>query len=290
MITFFNQFHNGDCFVGKGWVNNIMAQLPDEYFRYAHDNPPNIVHDLGCERIPLSAIPVMDRMTKVGKDAAGNLFINTWCGAWQGELFDYSSHSNYQIQHLMYEELCRVIGDQLGRTITQSHDPRDYLPTIDFSYFDVERPRAFINEVKKHRRMMLICNGASQSGQSDMGDMDTIIQGLSDYYPDDVILVTSRRNIFAENIYYTSDINASNYDLNEIAWLGMNAEVIVGKNSGPFTWCQNKQALMDARRTYVCFAKKITDIPMSGLELPAMLENSNTTDPTQALNFIIDLL
>jgi hypothetical protein len=290
MITFFNQFHNGDCFVGKGWVSNIMAQLPDEYFRYAHDNPPNIVHDLPCERIALAAIPVLDRMTKVGKDAANNLFVNTWCGAWQGQLFDYSSHSNYRIQHQMYAELCEVIGRQLGKTIEQSNDPRDYLPGIDYSYYDLERPRAFVAEIKQHRRMILVCNGTSQSGQSDLGDMDTIIQGLSDRFPDDVILVTSRRNVFAENIFYTRDINASSYDLNESAWLGSHASVVIGKNSGPFTWCQNRAALMDHNRRYISFSKKAEDNPMWGLDLPAQMIHSSTTNEIDALNFIIDLL
>lgn len=289
MITFFNQFHNGDCFVGKGWASNLMVQLQDIHFRYAHNNPPEITADLHCEKLRLNEIPRLDPKTKVGRDAQGNLYVNTWCGAWQGELFDYSSHSNYRIQHQMWAELCQIIGNQVGRHITQASRIEDYLPSIDFSLLDLERQQAFIAEVKQQRRMILICNGDVRSGQSDFGSMDDIIVGLSKQYPNDVILVTHRTNMFGENIYYTGDINMTNCDLNEIAWLGTHADVIVGKNSGPFTWCQNHQTL-NQNKLFIAFCRKESDVPMSGLNLPARLVASPITDQGQAFEFIVSQL
>lgn len=289
MITFFNQFHNGDCFVGKGWASNIMVQLQNLHFRYAHNNPTEIIADLHVEQIPLGEIPALDPKTKVGRDAAGNLFVNTWCGAWQGELFDYSSHSNFKIQHQMYAQLCDIIGRQIGCQLYQSNKVENYLPSIDFTLLDLQRQRAFITEVKKHRKLILVCNGTARSGQSQLQDMSEVIAGLSQARPNDVILVTERLPVFGENIYYTSDINQRSCDLNEIAWLGTHADVIVGKNSGPFTWCQNIQTLMKPKK-FIAFCVKASDVPMWDLNIPAQLVTSNTVDQTQALNFILEQL
>ena len=275
--------------MGKGWVRAIMAQLPDVHFRYAHNNPPEIVADLNCENIGLGQIPRLDPRTKVGKDADNNLYVNTWCGAWQGELFDYSSHSNFRIQHIMYQELARVIGSQLGREIVLDGPVEDYLPDIDFTRLQLHRQQAFVEEVLDQRRLILVCNGDVRSGQSDFGSMDSIIEGLSTAFPDDVILATQRTNIIGHNIFFTSDINNGGCDLNEVAWLGLHASAIIGKNSGPFTWCQNKAMLMKPK-TFISLSRKSTDVPMTDLELPAKLFTSPTPDPALALEFILEKL
>ena len=68
-LIFFNQFHNGDCFVGKEYVREIMRQLPGVEFSYAHNNHADIVKDLGCKHLGLNNIPPMDRMTRVAESA-----------------------------------------------------------------------------------------------------------------------------------------------------------------------------------------------------------------------------
>ena len=48
-VIFFNQWRNGDCFLGKEYVREIVNMFPDIEFAYAHNNYPDIVGDLGIK-------------------------------------------------------------------------------------------------------------------------------------------------------------------------------------------------------------------------------------------------
>ena len=46
-LIFFNQFHNGDCFVGREYVAKMAQLLPDGVkVSYAHNNNPAILEDI----------------------------------------------------------------------------------------------------------------------------------------------------------------------------------------------------------------------------------------------------
>ena len=268
-IIFFNQFHNGDCFVGKGWVRNIMQQLPDIEFSYAHKNHPDIIKDLGCEYVALKDIPEIDRMVRIAQDA-DTLYINTWCGAFQGELFGYHQHSNYIIQHRMYEMYCEQLTNILGRTVKQSTNPHDYLPFIDFSHYDTAMVDRFVNDLSPYNRLVLFCNGPANSGQSGIGDMRYTIDYLSQEFPMDwAFICTHDIGLERNNVFYTSKAFNKQSDLNEIAYLSTRTELIVGKNSGPYSYCQFNDNMNDSQRRFFCFGKLLTDCLNAGLQFPA---------------------
>lgn len=275
-IIFFNQFHNGDCFVGKGWVRNIMQQIPEAEFAYAHNNHPDIVKDLGCEQLTLSDIPDIDRKIKFAKDTEGTIYINTWCGAFQGELFGYNQHSNYIIQHQMYDFYCAALSQELGRKITQQQNIYDYLPFIDWEYYpDTALADVWVKQhVSEH--LVLFCNGSANSGQSAVGDFRNVIDRLSQDFTEHVFVVTSDIDIQRDNIYTTSSIFGKQSDLNEIAYLSQHAQLIVGKNSGPFSYCQYAEN-MELPHTFFCFGKLLTDCLNAGLEFPAQFKFSDQT-------------
>jgi hypothetical protein len=104
-IVFFNQFHNGDCFVGKNYVREIMRQLPDIEFSYAHNNHSDIVKDLNCIHLQLGNIPPMDRMTRVAESPdKETVYVNTWVGCWQGVMFPFGEHINFTRLHNIWRE------------------------------------------------------------------------------------------------------------------------------------------------------------------------------------------
>ena len=279
-IVFFNQYHNGDCFVGKGWVRNIMQQIPEAKFYYAHKNWPTIVKDLGCEHLHVDELGAVNNMTRLANDAEGHLYLNTWCGAFQGEVFGFGEHSNYIRQHRIYELYCGMLTKQLGRPITQSTNPHDYLPFQDFGVHDLTLADAFIASIGD-RRLVLMCNGTAMSGQSEMGDMSRVIDALAKEFPDTVFVATNKsRNHGHENVRYTQDIFNMESDINQIAYLSRRASLIVGKNSGPFSYCQFKENLEDASKTFWNFSSRLTDCLTAGLEFPSINKFSpQTHDP-----------
>jgi hypothetical protein len=284
-ITFFNQYHNGDCFVGKGWVRNIMNQLPDVDFYYAHANNPDIIKDLDCEYLPIEAIGPVPNMTRLAKDEHGNLYINTWCGAFQGELFGYDEHSNYIRQHIMYGMYCNMIEQASGLKVQQSNNPHDYLPFIDFSYYNTAPADQFVASLGG-KDLIVVCNGGAMSGQSNMGNMKNIIDVLTQRFPEKMFVVTEAIDIRRNNLYTTGEIFNQASDLNEIAYLTKFAKMVIGKNSGPYSFSLFDDNMNDANKTFFCFGKKLTDCMNAGLEFPARFKFSDQHQD----DFVINML
>lgn len=311
-IVFFNQFHNGDCFVGKGWVRNIMQQLPDMKFFYIHGNNPAIVKDLQCRQLGVDTTPRPDdtpdtpenanqvelceefanksltfdaRSMRMGIDD-DTIYINTWCGAFQGELFGFHQHSNYIIQHQMYDMYCEQLTKLLNRPVTQSGNPHDYLPFIDFSYYDTAMVDRCIADLP-FKRLVLFCNGTANSGQSAVGDFKFSIDFLSKQFTDIAFICTHDIGLERSNVFYTSRMFNKASDLNEIAYLSTKTELIIGKNSGPFSYCQFDANMNDSGRRFFCFGKSLTDCLNAGLEFPAEFKFCDQTNDHIITNILV---
>ena len=55
-IVFYNQWHNGDVFSSKGYVNDIIQKLPQIKYYYAHECHPKVICDINADYIPVSAL------------------------------------------------------------------------------------------------------------------------------------------------------------------------------------------------------------------------------------------
>jgi len=280
-IIFFNQFHNGDCFVGKGYVRDMMEQMPDIEFSYAHNNHADIIRDLGIPHLGLNEIPLMDRMTRVAESTdKETVYINTWVGCWQGTKFPHGEHINFQRLHAIWQEYFAYF------KLDWTEDPDYYLPEIDYSCFDVSGADSWLRD-HKDQRLVLVCNGSANSGQSGMSDFTHSIGQLAAEFPDINFVCTSPSSLTAANIYYTRDINAGlESDINQISYLSQWSELIIGKNSGPFSYCQNRANLGDSRRTFLNFSKLPTDCPSGGSRYLARCLFTPVTDDVRATELI----
>lgn len=260
-IVFFNQFHNGDCFLGKNYVRAIQQHLPDIEYAYAHGNHPDILKDLNLQHLTLDDIPAMDRMTRVAVSKDGDtVYINTWVGCWQGTLFPYGEHINYLRLHAIWAEYFKYLKiEQHWKT-----NPNEYLPEIDYDKFHgINLAEAWVNEHNRPR--ILLCNGVAKSGQSRVSDLHQCVDALSNTYKDIDFILTQKLDLERSNIYYTDDIfNGLESDINQIAYLAQYCNVIVGKNSGPFSYCQNKQNLLNENLTFFNLSVLPTDCPSGG--------------------------
>ena len=287
-IVFFNQFHNGDCFVGKGYVRAIVQALPGIEFEYAHQHNPEIIRDLpvkfvGLDTLPSSIAPMVRLAENTSKDT---LYINTWVGCWQGELFPYGEHINNLRLHAIWSKYFQYLGLPFE---TEHHA---YLPDIDFDQYDCSNVQKFVADAQmRNQSIVLICNGSANSGQSRMGDFANIVRSLSERYQSKRFVLTQPiDNLRAHNIYYTSEITGLQSDLNQIAYLSQSAELIIGKNSGPFTYCQFRGNLQNPDRTFLNFSVLPTDCPSGGSLYAARCVYTPVTDDHRAQFLIENLL
>jgi len=113
------------------------------------------------------------------------------------------------------------------------------------------------------------------SNQSFVGDMSDLLNPLANKYNDITWLCTKKFNTTESNILFTDDIikdndlydfNApwhdrqqNNCDLNEISYLSRFCNVIIGKNSGPFVFCETKENFNNPDKTFISFTKWQTE-------------------------------
>ena len=285
-LVFFNQFHNGDCFVGKAYVQAICEALPGVEFFYAHGNHPDIIKDLPVTYMPLDQIPAIDRMTRVAESADGEtVYINTWVGCWQGQLFPFGQHINNQRLHAVWSKYFEYLKIPVG-------PPEEYLPKIDFAHYTTDAAAEFVQQaLLANDKIVIFCNGSANSGQSQVGDFSSVIRQLATDFPRTRFLLTSAiDNLTAANIYYANEVMPLASNLNQIAYVSQFSEMIIGKNSGPFTWCQFRSNLLDSNRTFFNFSILPTDCPSGGSKYLARCLFSPVTDDQRIYELIKDAL
>ena len=255
-IVFVNEYHNGDLFHCKSFIHDIMNQLPNEDFMFAHNLSPKVLSDLPIKQGRPSNSIGRETILKSGNDT----IINTWIGAWFDRGLEHTNECTLRFNYSLYKEVYKALGLNLGPI-------EKYYPTIDFSKFDVSSADEFISNNKSKLRV-LVSNGNCHSGQCDYnGDMKLFIVNLAVMFPDVTFIATQRfhkHNL--ENIKFTPDITrVEDNDLNEIAYLSKFCDVIVGRNSGPYCFATHAENIDDPSKTFFAFGERETDCFYHGL-------------------------
>jgi hypothetical protein len=258
-VILFNHFHRGDLFTHKEFARHIKSLMPETNFEYWHYNHPKVNLDL---QIPLTNVPHKLNNQIKFYEQGEVIGVNTWIGVWD-EIF--AKHGGVNIQSL-YESWGKIFS-KLG--VSLHPDPEYYLPSIDYTFFDLTNVDKFVNNDNKR---ILICNGTPMSNQSFEGDMKEFVEPLAKLHDDIEFIFTKKFNTNLLNIKFTDDIIEdtelytginpfwndrpfNTCDLNEISYLSTKCDAIVGKNSGPFVFCETKNNLKDYSKVIVSFCK-----------------------------------
>ena len=263
-IVFFNHYHRGDLHTSKEFIRQIQKELPDVTFEYMHFNHPKLTRDLN---IPLIGDPSnLDPKTPFYQDE-DVLYINTWIGCFWDIFCEHGGINMLSLWH-QWGKILETVNECFGTSITLFEDKESYLPTIDFTKFNLENINSYL-EHNTDNKKVLICNGAPKSGQSFSSNMKEFLEPLSDTYPDVHFICTEMFSTTKDNILFTQDIIAdtevvdkrapwedrsiNNCDVLEISYLSENCNAIVGKNSGPFVFCETKNNYMNPDKKFLSF-------------------------------------
>lgn len=250
-LIFFNHYRNGDCFINRQYVRDIIDQLKIDQVYYAHDNHPSITKDLPVIHKPTQSLnSQVHQGVKIGYDPGENaLYINTWVGVTVPRYFNWGQHANFVILNDIWQEYYQDLN------LVFKGDHGHYLPEFDFEHFDLTLCNQWLDQIDR-KPFTLICNGKQQSEQSDLGNMQNVLPSLVDMYPDHVFLVCDKLNFQHPNVFYTDNIFQSTVgNLPYIAYLSQFANLVVGKNSGPFSFSHLSTNLNDHTKTLLCFSK-----------------------------------
>lgn len=248
-IVFFNSWHNGDCFVGKEYIKKLIGnlkQIGDFNFYCLHYQSEKILKDLEAKHIRVNLPEEVDTLDIV-KVVGDTMYINTWIGVFSPLFTKTQQHCNYSILSISWPIIFYLVEQKLGlkfQLINRQDrtDPADGIPTTDWTKYDIAPVKNFVFDKKK---IVLICNNEGNSFQnhfSKIGNLENTIAQLASKHPETTFVCTQRVNVSYSNVFYTSDIfsGVAGGDLNEIAYLSTFCSLIVGKNTGPYTFCQVK--------------------------------------------------
>lgn len=289
-ICFFNHWHNGDVFAGKGWMQDIQRQLGDRKFAYSHINKPKIMNDLGAEYFHCDDLP--DGLADRAKfaDSDDEFYVNTWIGSYGWDVMPRGEdHANWQSLHRMFEYIYQQINTNTGANLTISSDPLNYVASTIWSAYDTAAADEFVT---KHsgQRLHLICNGVVRSTQSNLGNMKLTVETLAARYPRDVFVCTAKFETPLQNIAFTDDIfaNVEGGDLNEIAYLSTHCSTIVGKNSGPYMFSHVKENIFDENKAFVSLSHRASDCYPYGLNGISCIYLHCSSDDESRVTEVID--
>lgn len=253
-IRILNHGHNGDVFIAKGFMQDLIRQLPHIKFKAVNSITPKLLLDLDLEPFHFQ---IMDGGVKYGITDT-SLIISTWVGAYDSiRLADSTllGSPNWINLRRIWMEIYDNIEKFLGVTLSRNSDPLAYVPTTNWSRYNIAPADAFVQDKK---RIALFCNGPVYSHQSGVGQMEDVISALAASIPDMTFVCTFK---FAHdprltNIYFTDDIFAGTPygDLNEIAYLSTHAELVVGKNSGPYIFAHVRDNIVRNNVTFISFS------------------------------------
>jgi len=260
-ICFYNHWHNGDVFSGKGYMQEIMRQLSRFRFQHAQLNSLKSMQDLPCEHIHTDQLPPSVSPHVRYLDVDGVFYINTWVGAYGNAVIPVGEHhANWPSLHTMWAHIMEAIHQLLAPELTFVDDIARHIPTTDWSVYDTAAAEKFFSGKS---RVILFCNGLVRSTQSNLSLMEDVLEQLCHDYPDVSFVCTTKfENTFgAPNLYFTDDIFAGvkDGDINEIAYLSTRCEMIVGKNSGPFMFAHVKENIMDPNKAFFSLSHRPSD-------------------------------
>lgn len=263
-ICFFNHYHRGDLFTHKEFIRQIKKETLIN-LSYYHYNHPKVNKDLD---IPLVQVDGLSN-TKNFYHTDNTLFVNTWIGAYPDIFNKYGGVNLQSLSNswaLIFEEINKIFNTNL-----QIKSPVEYyLPSIDFCYFDISKVKQFIDS-RDSRKKVLICNGNPMSNQSFPSDLSNEITYFAKKYSNIDFICTKKFFTNISNIFFTDDIildleeyhfsppwhdrEINNCDLNEISYISTFCNIIIGKNSGPFVFCETKENFMNKDKTIISFSK-----------------------------------
>lgn len=271
-LIFFNSFGNGDIHYSREFIKDIIKKLKNKISikKIKHNylkNNYKILKDIeDIEEYTNYDLSYLNEFEIFYDEHNKYLYVNTWIGSSNRQflLNACSLKSNY----IKYYKLYKLLSLELNSI-------SDYIPSINWGNIQTKNIDDFFIK-NKNKKNVLICNGPVTSGQSTNFDFNIIIKNLQNVVDDvNFILTDNTQRLFLKNVYYTQDIIQSyTFDLNEIAYIGKFSNLIVGRASGPFCFCHNKDNLLDNNKTFISFChERANGLWANDEELPAQKAN-----------------
>lgn len=286
-IAFYNYYHNGDLFVSRQYIKQIRETLGNDVeYHYYHMNKEKTTRDIAEYKGKCTDKCLYKERFIVDNDT---LYVNTWVGIYhesnhKNPPFLFEGGINYVILTRIWKHIFNVMNTVISCDLKIKDNLEDYIATIDYSKYDLSVIEKFVST--NSRKKILFSNGPVHSGQSFNNDMMPMINDFARDYPQYDFICTKRIASDSNNIYFTDDFQIPDGDLVEIGYLSRYCDLIVGKNSGPFIYCLEKENFTNPHKKIVQFNSHEQDSLHYGLNMKSDFTFSNTFEESNIRNII----
>jgi len=246
-IVCYNNYHKGDLHVSRSLIRFVIENISAKEYIYYHHYTPKILQDI--PKLKQKKYDLPKEFNYRGWVLENNiLFLNSW----------YNAYNQQEFKGCTIQTLFNIFKRGLKETIDFDlpGEANDYLPVIDYNYFDLSSITSWLSCDKREKVLISNCNVLS--GQSHNFDFNPVIDYISDTFPEVCFIITNIMNnkvIHKQNVYYFQDIfSDGDCDLNEISYISKFCNIIIGRNSGPHTFCFTKENLFDPMKTFICIS------------------------------------
>lgn len=264
-ICFYNHWHNGDVFSGRGYIRHIMNQYPGFDYRFAVNTHPKVLADLRAPVMHVNQLPPEVTYQQQGLIMADHVFVNTWVGVYLHQVFPAGEHANWCSLNHMWRLIAEQLNKNLHININISNDPLMGVPDPDWSVYNTQAADHFVNK-HEGKFLILCCNGDVRSRQSNWQSMQHVIEPLATQHADHLWICTQKFRTQHNNIMFTDDIFGLDNDINEIAYLSTKCDMIIGKNSGPYMFCHVSTNIQNPHKIFLSLSHRPTDSYAYGVQ------------------------
>lgn len=258
-IIFFNHFNRGDLHAGKEFIKQIQKEYPEIQMEYLHNNPAKITDEFNVKLI--GSPNHLDKNTLFyAGEKEDEIYVNTWMGA-DWDLFCRNHGGNMFTLCEMWGNIYKPLNNFFGLDLKLNKSKEEYLTRINWDFLSKEI-KDRIDEFANNKKVrILIANNTPHSGQSFLSTMPEFIEPLAEKYKTIDFICTTKYNSNMGNVYFTEDIiqEETQCDLHEISYLSKYCKALVSKNSGPATFFETYDNLMDIEKRIIAFNTKHPD-------------------------------
>ena len=234
IIYFYSNVHLGDIHLGRSYVKWFVDNF-DAKFCYSHNYDPEVLSDIDNLLFDNSLWQTLPRGGDIiEKDNC--IYLNTWIGS--GGL---AIGVNFDAIHFIFSKYFNFLIKK-GFYCKKSYLPR-ILPKIDFQH-----PSLLLKNIdqwfkdKISKRRIFFCNNTPESSQSFHNNLNEVILLISQKYPEFEIYISNQVQplLTSNNVFYAEKIldKKHTFNLNELSYFSTYCDIIIGRGSGPFTFCE----------------------------------------------------
>jgi hypothetical protein len=267
-VVFFNKWHNGDVFLTLGLVRLVAKQLaaPVIYCHpYSRDIDDEVIAHQGLDLVPPE---IGNHVRFKVNENNGDLYVNTWVGAYKEEFFPDSQHPDF----LIIKQIWKNIFARLGLVFPSRDGDFELLTNANVRCCDQKKARLpeFFNDFSKFDKNVWVCNSHPKSLKINPEVLDFCLGAVAAKYPNVCFFCTRSFAISAPNVKFIDRYFETNVgNVFAFSYLASFFTKFIGMNTGPLTVAGSRRVMSNPSVRFMYLGGNKSDIPFINAQVSA---------------------